>query len=468
MNGTMKAEKNKVTIRMYRQGLGDCFLLAFNGAGNEPKYMLIDFGVLLGTNNDAKKMKDVAKNIKEATGGHLDVLAVTHEHWDHISGFVKAEDIFKQITVDRVWFGWTEDPDNPLANELRKKKKIYLNALKLAVREMHATNTAFAAKLDGMLSFYGEQLGVSSRKGSDYIMKMLKEKGKEDPRYCYPGGKPQEVPGVEELRFFVLGPPEDKVLLKRSRPRKGEVYLTDADTDLFDTLLHRFGEDMAAFDGMATGSGEAKYPFDPRYMLQPDDCGDNKEFFDTHYYDDEQQWRTIDDKWLDAAGDLALKLDSHTNNTCLVLAIELKKSGSVLLFPGDAQVGNWLSWEEVKWQVGDKEVTSSDLLARTVLYKVAHHGSHNATLRDKGLESMTNDQLAAMIPVDGKMAEKKRWKMPYEPLYERLQSQCKGRIIRLDQGAPEDKPAGVSRKEWDSFKNQVTEENRLYIEYTVE
>jgi hypothetical protein len=150
------------------------------------------------------------------------------------------------------------------------------------------------------------------------------------------------------------------------------------------------------------------------------------------------------------------------------LAIELKKSGSVLLFPGDAQVGNWLSWEDVTWQVDGEEVTSRDLLARTVLYKVGHHGSHNATLREKGLERMTDDRLAAMIPVDGKMAEKKRWKMPYEPLYERLQSLCKGRIIRLDTGTPEDKPAGVNRREWDNFKSRVSAENKLYIEYTVE
>ena len=468
MSDIMKAEKDKVKIRMYRQGLGDCFLLTFNGAGNRAKYMLIDFGVLMGTYNDAKKMKDVAKNIKEATGGHLDVLVVTHEHWDHISGFVKAEEIFKQITVDRDWFGWTEDPANELANELRKKKGLYLDALKMAAQKMHAGNTAFAAKLDGMLSFYGEQLGVKSKKGSDYIMKMLKKKGKEDPRYCYPGGQPVDVPGLEELRFFVLGPPEDRSLLKRSRPRQGEVYLTDADTGLFDTLLHRLGGEMAAVDGMALDKDGEKCPFDPRYMLQADAEGYDKDFFDTHYYDDEQQWRTIDDKWLDVAGDLALKLDSHTNNTCLVLSIELKKSGSVLLFPGDAQVGNWLSWEDVTWQVDGEEVISRDLLARTVLYKVGHHGSHNATLREKGLERMTDDRLAAMIPVDGKMAEKKRWKMPYEPLYERLQSLCKGRIIRLDTGTPEDKPAGVNRREWDNFKSRVSAENKLYIEYTVE
>jgi hypothetical protein len=34
------------------------------------------------------------------------------------------------------------------------------------------------------------------------------------------------------------------------------------------------------------------------------------------------------------------------------------------------------------------KVKAEDLLERTVLYKVGHHASHNATLRQKGLELM--------------------------------------------------------------------------------
>ena len=50
--------------------------------------------------------------------------------------------------------------------------------------------------------------------------------------------------------------------------------------------------------------------------------------------------RRIDDDWLWAGAQrLALKMDSYTNNTCLVLAFELPKSKQVLLFPADAQVG---------------------------------------------------------------------------------------------------------------------------------
>ena len=53
-------------------------------------------------------------------------------------------------------------------------------------------------------------------------------------------------------------------------------------------------------------------------------------------------------------------------------------------------------------------MTGPDLLRRTIFYKVGHHGSHNATLREKGLEQMSGLKVA-MIPVDHEMAVKKRW-----------------------------------------------------------
>ena len=117
-------------------------------------------------------------------------------------------------------------------------------------------------------------------------------------------------------------------------------------------------------------------------------------FLQRHYFglssdigEQAQSWRRIDEDWLGSAAQFALNLDSATNNTSLVLAIELSPGGEVLLFPADAQVGNWLSWQKVQWSLdGNKTVTATDLLKRTVFYKVGHHGSHNATLREHGLE----------------------------------------------------------------------------------
>ena len=58
--------------------------------------------------------------------------------------------------------------------------------------------------------------------------------------------------------------------------------------------------------------------------------------------------RRIDGEWLGAAESLALKIDGDVNNTSLALAFEIT-GGHVLLFPADAQVGNWLSWHDQKY-----------------------------------------------------------------------------------------------------------------------
>src|SRR5688572_2989661 len=88
---------SEVVIRMYGQGFGDCFLLAFPRIqeGQEPDaakpvYVVIDSGVFFMTPGDRQRMKDVAHSIREATGGTIDLLVATHEHHDHLCGFEYA------------------------------------------------------------------------------------------------------------------------------------------------------------------------------------------------------------------------------------------------------------------------------------------------------------------------------------------------------------------------------------------
>jgi hypothetical protein len=165
------------------------------------------------------------------------------------------------------------------------------------------------------------------------------------------------------------------------------------------------------------------------------------------------------------------QLDSHSNNTSLALAFELSPSGRVLLFPGDAQVGNWMSWFGREWRVKDgsatRKLTAEDLLARTVLYKVGHHGSHNATLRERGLELMTSRELVAMLPVDRTTAKKMDWNMPFPTLFRRLQEKTGGRILDLETGVPSDRPAGASDQDWGLFLAR-TDVHLDWVDYRVE
>jgi hypothetical protein len=155
----------------------------------------------------------------------------------------------------------------------------------------------------------------------------------------------------------------------------------------------------------------------------------------------------------------------------VALAIELKDDNRVLLLPADAQLGNWQSWEKLTFIISETggqahEVTSSDLLKRTVFYKVGHHASHNATLKENGLEAMEREDLLAMIPVDGSVAKNKKWQMPAPALYRRLLDKTRGRVLRSDTGWPEDKPGNLTDAEWQKVRNDeniIIED--LYIDY---
>jgi len=152
--------------------------------------------------------------------------------------------------------------------------------------------------------------------------------------------------------------------------------------------------------------------------------------------DNTQDWRRIDADWMGAATTLAMQLDQDTNNTSLVLAFELgpkKEGGPVLLFAADAQVGNWLSWQNVTWTFEGRTITGPDLLKRTILYKVGHHASHNATLKKLGLETMANLELA-LVPTDAEMAAKVKWgTLPWPPLLKALADRATQGVVRTDE-----------------------------------
>src|SRR5205807_1394920 len=66
-------------------------------------------------------------------------------------------------------------------------------------------------------------------------------------------------------------------------------------------------------------------------------------------------------------------------------------------------------------------------------YKVGHHGSDNATLKEKGLELMKSKDLSAFIPTNEKDAKKVGWgAMPFGPIVEALAERCNGRVVRAD------------------------------------
>ncbi len=478
----------RLRVRMYRHGLGDCLLLRLAKARSRETFnILIDCGLISVAEGAKDKMRVVAEDIA-STCPRLDVVVMTHEHWDHCSGFStqQAREVFDGIDVGEVWYAWTEDPSNELGKRLRREREEKLQALALAAQALSADKDNAAMReralgLSRLLGFFGadaaalaagtEKLG-KTREAFEFLMR----KPGVRTRFCYPTRAPITFADVPGVRVYVLGPPENETLIKKSAPSKKdrEVYELAGESMLTAQLSMAFRRrsgqtpinDTLEDCPFETTLRRVPKPVDPQQPLALD------ELVAETWNATDESYRRIEDDWTRAAETLALNLDSHTNNTCLVLAIELIDTGEVLLFPADAQVGNWLSWQGLKWRLktsaGTTEVTGPDLLARTCFYKVGHHGSHNATLRALGLEQMVSEDLVAFIPVVKAEAEKNRWMaMPFTPLVKRLRERTGGRVLRADAPPPDAAAlASLSATARKRFNAALTHgPDGLYFEY---
>src|SRR5215469_2977945 len=462
-----------VKVRMYRQGLGDCFLFAFPGRADKPFYLLIDCGVLVGQVAGRPDIRAVAQHIIDSTNKRLDVVIATHQHWDHLSGFIDAKDVFKECTIGEVWMAWTENPSDPLAKKLAQKAKKTQMALAqglahlagIAQAAMSPPDQQWLGSLQNVIGF----LGANGARTTEAALQTLRDLCGGKVKYRTPADPPVTVPELEDVRIYVLGPPQDEQKIKSYNDKKSDpqtYHMAELSLAAQTEFL------VAAIDDQTTQpSGLAKCPFDERHQITKGNDSQRYDPLSKRWLEGTaNQWRAISLDWLRAMTGLALALDNATNNTSLAVAIELGPEGKVLLFPADAQVGNWLSWRDQSWKdANGRDVTVDDLLARTVLYKVGHHSSHNATLRQRGLELMTNDDLIAMVSLDKATAIKKKWPMPWPKLRSALLASTKGRMLQVDDKALPDKtvaPAGTNPTLWKRFQGSVSG-NELFFEITI-
>ncbi|MGG9963026.1 hypothetical protein [Ferruginibacter sp. SUN106] len=462
-----------VNIKMYRIGeLGDCFLLRFKN-DNEITHVLIDCGSYWNNNSSIARLKEIAADIKKQVEGHkLDIIVGTHQHNDHLSGFIHANSIFKSIKPEQIWLSWLDDPspDNKKGRKIGEDYNNYLNSLRHISKELtksfyNDVDDKIKQRVKSMLGFYGvsnnDRVNAKTNKLPAELPALareaLQQMGKKDPQYLSPGDV-FNLPGISNgaIKVYVLGPPKEEEFLYKKEPRKDE------------TFDHKLGVNSANADKLLmamkkiTGSeheenDEDPFPFDELY--DPPANFDKYKIVETAYNKDE--WRQIQTDWINQAEQLALWLDGFTNNSSLVLAFEIVKTKKVLLFAADAQAGNWRSWKEIKWKKMPPDFNWLTLMKNTVLYKTGHHGSHNSTLAE-ALNNMTHKELVVMIPVeksDPMVNFGKGWQMPAVNLYSELKKRSQNRIIRMDEGI-------AKAAEWDKLPNKPSI-NDLYCEYEV-
>jgi hypothetical protein len=353
---------------------------------------LVDCGV--HTQGDINTLGDIVANIAVETNQHLAVVIATHVHQDHISGFGRLADAWSRFTVDEVWLPWTEDPKDQQAITLQRKHMALAEYLKQHF-DAPATSERTAARgaaLEAVANLAGNQKAVqvlrSGFRGTAHV------------RYLKAGEALPDPGDIAGLTVRVLGPPKDPTFLARMDPPAGQRFLRMGD------------QGVEAVNALA--------PFAAKWRIDRDT--EALGHLQLSPMEEQKLREALADTSLES---LAFALDHARNNTSLVTLFIFQ--GQYLLFPGDAQYGNWQWWLEHE--------EAEDILSRVTFLKVAHHGSHNATPRG-ALEKMTAG-FAAMVSTQSVPWES----IPRLPLMQRLEALTNHRVVRSDSLAIARNPA---------------------------
>lgn len=406
--------KATVAVRMYNVGFGDAFLVTVR-KGRRRWRMLVDCGV--HAHGQARPLQDTVEAIiadleadaPEGEAPHLDVVAATHHHADHIAGF--ALDSWERVAVDEVWVPFVEDVDDPDAVALRQTHAKVTNRL-LALLDQRTQNLDPGAWPAAVVT--ARWFAANSRGNDVAADRLLGRNGRgfaSTPRVRYlPSKDPADNTidlGISGVTAHVLGPSRDPADLKRMEPPARAGWLTlDDETQLVDT------SGAPLFNPQFTMSG-AELRSHPKLLAAHQSLANLDE---------------INDAALLAAASI---LERSVNNTSLFFVLDV--DGVRLLFPGDAQQG---AWDHVL-----EDPQARALLADLAFYKISHHGSHNGTPR-RFVEEVLRDGIQTMLP----WGLVKRWAdtIPKAELLEALAVR-KHHVIRAD--SPVGDPPTVTVKD---------------------
>jgi hypothetical protein len=353
------AAPSHVRIRNYNVGFGDCFLLTFSYATGKVRNVLIDFGSTKSSSFAPSSLLPIAKQIASDSGGKLHMVVATHRHADHISGFGgPSGDVIASLSPDLVVQPWTEDPDlAPDAEAPAGAGSGQLRARALARRldDMQAVAAQVVSQVPTLVASRGVSktvaaqlrfLGETNLKNAPAV-KNLMTMGRRRV-YASFGTKLPISTLLPGIGIDVLGPPT----LRQSQEIEDQASV---DRDEF---WH-----LAALRSVATAVGDRRQP--PLFANAPK----------ARRVAQEARWVIPRIDQLRAEEMLAIVriLDDALNNTSLILLLDV--GGTLLLFPGDAQIENW----RYALKTADDHEAICEKLAAARFYKVGHHGSLNAT-----------------------------------------------------------------------------------------
>ena len=377
-------QAGKLRVRMYRVGFGDCFLFSVpKGSGHA--HILVDCGV--HSQGDIKTMKRCVDHIGDITGKKLDVVIATHAHQDHISGFASCAETFRDFEVGEVWMPWLMNDGDKQAKKLARKQMALAESLH---QHFGATGTASAEIEQILINATGAPRLGAAGGGNAAALKLLRSGfNGATVRYFEAGETVDKAADVKGLTAHILAPSKDESFLSKMDPPVTQRYRISAGN-----------EELAG--GIVPFAG---YWHTDRYGM------------------DEADETELQGAIEVPMSEFAFALDKVLNNTSLVVLFRF--GDEALLFPGDAQWGNWQSWLD-----GGKE-----LLSGVTFYKVAHHCSWNATPKP-ALEGMPSKKFVAMAST-----QSKPWpSIPGPKLKDELMTRSNKQYVQSDaievEGAP--------------------------------
>ncbi|MFH1340471.1 MAG: metallohydrolase [Pseudomonadota bacterium] len=356
---------NKLLIRLFDVGLGDCIYCRIPKAHESGRdfHILIDCGTLSSTEYLSKAVENLKTLLPKIDGKfRVDLLVVSHEHKDHMTGF--GMDLWDDISFGAIWMSAAMDPKHPEAEKAKKLHAFAAGAMAEALR----LNLALGPDLMELANATALNAGAMKN-----LRETLPKRSKIKPTYVHAGKKDLALP-LKGASISVLGPERDIDFY----------YLGDEG----DPKLRR------ALGFIDAGLPQVSAAV-PQTVATPTNL-------------DPADFRQLRSRMLSTALAFADLDGKVCNNTSVVLLIEWE--GKRLLFVGDAEwdgaykegKGN-CAWNVI-WNLRKKQLDGP-----LAFYKIGHHGSVNATPWGPTAAAKKGEPLAilnAILPEASKLGAK--------------------------------------------------------------
>lgn len=368
---------DRLTLRMYDMGIGDCLLIGF-WEGQKPTYVLCDCGTQTKQKAHlAAVVQDVVDTCKTATGGvHVALIIGTHSHPDNICGF--ANEMWNEVEVDEVWLPKADDPivatrrpapSSPKAGAKSKNPNV------ASAQSATGRNRLLLGEATDQTALDVLNHGFKNVVARKYLCAQKS------------GHMTLTLDRLEGVKFHILSP-------KNSTRARLASFTQHSPGEAVEDHALRAGacDTRWRVDGVVYRAENSTLTFSKEEQKKVDVLADEPE------------------------GDLAIVAEHRANDESLVVAIEI--GDQLVVLPGDAQ---WTAWADIMHNPDMRA-----LLTRTSVLKLSHNGSLTGTPKAL-IDGLARRDVVALMST----AESADWpNIPSQALTEMLSQRCK--VVRSD------------------------------------